>query len=1506
MLVSSLVRCLSAGPAFCAAGFKGIRRFGAGADTLALSLMLVCVSLPVRAQISVQTKAAPLWDHYGAAAGTYASALDESWALTQAAVDTCNPGSCLNGQYATNLVPKTSGNNAYLYNGQWYWNWFDLVVCVTPQGGSTTCNTTSPYGAIVLSELCPSESTGTQFKQIGSNPLSYSVYCSYNFFVPKDCPSCKAADPIDTADAEETQTETDYAAVLPGLTFTRTYRSDRASGFTSVVSGSFVDYSQTYGAQLNGSFSSYVTWPDGTQHSVSLPYIALESQTYALATPEGNFVPFSGPNNAVTQSADINDRVAQISVNGVNEWQVTREDGSVEIYSAAGSLFQKTLLGGESITYTYSTSSTPSNIAPWPGLLIAESDPFGHTLSWQYNASGQMTQMTDPAGGVYQYSYDGYGNLTGVAYPDGTSRSYVYNEQAYTGNNNFPRALTGVIDESSTRYATITYARGTSPVSGAPIAVATQHAGVDTYAVSYPYVTHSAQVTDPLGTQRTYNFTSVKTYIETTSIAQPAASGSGTVTDSWSYDANDNVSQFVDFNGNVTKHAYDLSRNLETSRTEAYGTAPVRTTTTTWDANWRQPDLISLYNNGTGTGTPIKTTGFTYDSNGNLLTKTIIDTTVTPNISRTWTYTYDSYGRMLTAKGPRTDVNSTTTYAYYTCTTGYQCGEIQTVTDPVGNVTTYNTYNAHGQPLTITDPNGIVTTLAYDARMRLTSRQVGTETTTFSYYPTGLLKKVTLPDSSYVLYTYDAAHRLTQISDGAGNSIQYTLDNAGNRTAEKTYDPSNNLHRTHTRVFNSLNQLYQDVNAANTSAVTTTYTYDNDANQTAVAAPLSRNTGNGFDQLNRISQITDPNSGKTYFGYDAADDLTSVKDPRSLTTSYTYNGFGDVKQLVSPDTGTTTSTYDSAGNLATSTDARGAVSTYAYDAANRVTSIAYSLSGTTDQTIVFGYDSGTNGKGRLTGASDANHSLAWTYDGLGRVVGKGLTVGSANLSVGYAYTSADLTAIVTPSGQSLTYGYNSNHQITSVTVNGTTVLSGVTYEPFGGVNGWTWGDNSTMSRTFNGDGLISQIATAGVTLGYSFDNANRITGISDSSNSALSWTYGYDLLDRLTSATTSAITDGWTYDADGNQLTQTGTTPITFIPSSTSNQLTATTGSLVRSYSYDAAGHTTGYGTNGFTYNNRGRIAATVASSTDYLYNALGQMIEKSGTLGTTLFMQDEGGHLIGEYSSSGGLVEETVWLGDIPVATLQPNGSGGVNIFYVHTDHLNTPRKISQPTTGTLAWRYDSDPFGTVAPNQNPGGLGTFPYNLRFPGQYYQAETGLNQNRFRDYDPEVGRYVESDPIGVKAGANTYGYVGGRPVTSRDALGLAVGDFPPPPPGYDPATWPTGRWLLTRRWWVQNPLTRQYFTCHPEDTGHWRHWDDGDGGSWPPKSDKPWPNQKKPPYADQSATDPSGNAPPWQPPWQPYWDPWQIQNPGDVPYFPIFGETPIYFTSPNLTLAPVY
>lgn len=157
---------------------------------------------------------------------------------------------------------------------------------------------------------------------------------------------------------------------------------------------------------------------------------------------------------------------------------------------------------------------------------------------------------------------------------------------------------------------------------------------------------------------------------------------------------------------------------------------------------------------------------------------------------------------------------------------------------------------------------------------------------------------------------------------------------------------------------------------------------------------------------------------------------------------------------------------------------------------------------------------------------------------------------------------------------------------------------------------------------------------------------------------------------------------------------------------------------------------------------------------------------------GTTYFVYDEAGHLVGEYDGAGALVQETVWLGDIPVATLRPNG-GSVGVYYVHTDHLNSPRRISRPSDNVIVWRWDSDPFGTTAASQDPDGDSTnFVYNHRFPGQYYDAETGLDYNYFRDYDAQTGRYVESDPIGLKGGINTYAYAGSDAIDSHDPDGL--------------------------------------------------------------------------------------------------------------------------------------
>jgi len=1210
-------------------------------------------------------------------------------------------------------------------------------------GGPTAAFTNSWDVAKFVAQSCP-PGWSSNTPETLNHPFGFCSQVNVQNPRKGQCVQC-TRDPIELISGNVMENEADYTgAGQTGLQFVRSYNYlgvDFGDGGFTGVSGSGWRHTYERWLMFFNSGAVRAIRPDGDER-IFLPVAG------------GGFREFGTATSRLTVQTD--------STGLVTGWTLVDEDDNTELYDANGALQSIVRRGGQTLTLTYSTATTPASIAPGPGFLLTVSDAFGHQLSFTYNADRLMTTMTDPSGSVYTYSYAS-GVLTGVTYPDSTTRQYLYDEAAHMGGNAIPYALTGIVDENGGRYATFDY-------DSSGLGVSSQLAGgVDlTKLLNRTYSSGSGYVfvKDAMGTQRFYRYADAagSARYSTVDVGCPECAD---LPASVGYDSNGNINSRTDFNGNQTTFAFDQARNLEISRTEAAGTGRARTITTTWDPAFQQPDVVAE---------PNRTTSFSYDAAGNVLTRSITDTTVTPSVSRSWSYTYDTYGRTLSVDGPRTDVSDVTTYAYYTCNTGYQCGQLQSVTNAAGQVTTFNTYNAHGQPLTITNPNGVVTTLSYDARQRLLSRQTAGETTTFEYWSTGLLKKVTLPDASYLLYTYDPAHRLTQINDSLGNYVVYTLDAAGHRTGEAVYDPANVLHRTHSRVFDTLGRVSQDVNAAGTAAVTTTFGYDSNSNQTSIAAPLSRNTANAYDELNRLKRITDPASGITQLGYDTSDHLISVTDPRSLVTTYGYNGFGDLLTQVSPDTGTTTNTYDSAGNLATATDARGAVATYSYDALNRVTSVAYSVGGVTDQTVSFTYDLGPNGKGRLTGASDANHSLTWGYDSEGRIASQSQTVGAVTMSWGFGYTSADLTSVTTPSGQTVTYGYNANHQIISVSVNGTTVLNGVTYEPLGPVNGWTWGNGTASTRAYDSDGKISQITSGGGTQTFTYDDAFRISGIADTRTGATNWAYAYDTLDRLTSGTSPVVTRGWTYDANGNRLTETGLAPSTYAISPTSNAISSITGTLARTYGYDAAGNTTSYSSVSASYNAAGRLKGlTTGSATETMvYNALGQRIKASGgPTGTVLYVYDPSGHLLGEYDSTGNLIEETVWLGDLPVATLRPSGAT-VAVYYIHSDQLNTARAVTRPSDNALMWTWFSDPFGTDAANSNPAGVGSFTYNLRFPGQYFDGEAGLHYNYFRDYDPAVGRYIESDPVGLLAGVNTYAYTLDDPIGNSDESGLIV------------------------------------------------------------------------------------------------------------------------------------
>ena len=224
----------------------------------------------------------------------------------------------------------------------------------------------------------------------------------------------------------------------------------------------------------------------------------------------------------------------------------------------------------------------------------------------------------------------------------------------------------------------------------------------------------------------------------------------------------------------------------------------------------------------------------------------------------------------------------------------------------------------------------------------------------------------------------------------------------------------------------------------------------------------------------------------------------------------------------------------------------------------------------------------------------------------------------------------------------------------------------------------------------------------------------------------------------------------------------------------TSNRLQALEDAVQSlAFVHDPYGKLTKDGKNTYAYDARGRLkrAVTAAGSFTYRVNAQGERVRKTNTKTqeSTFYHYDEALHLLAESDASGRVTREYVWLGDTPIALVDQTGT----IYAIHSDHINTPRLI---TDARAVWENSplGEPFGRDRPNADPQATGqVFTFNLRFPGQYFDPETGAHYNLFRDqYFPELGRYGQSDPIGLDGGINTYGYVGGNPLRFVDPWGL--------------------------------------------------------------------------------------------------------------------------------------
>jgi RHS repeat-associated protein len=1063
----------------------------------------------------------------------------------------------------------------------------------------------------------------------------------------------------------------------------------------------------------------------------------------------------------------------------------------------------------------YSTASTPSSIAPTAGLLITVADPEGRRLNLTYNSVGYVSHITLPDGGQLIYSYDSdVGNLLSVQYPDGGIRQYNYNESSYTSGENFPSAMTGLIDETNTRYESTTY-------NSSEQATSSYFAGnVGNTQIAYNS-NGTASITYPLGLTSTMTFSTVQSVNRVSAISGPCGPQCNQPFKSITHDSNGNPQTSVDFNGNTTATTYNSS-NLLATEVGAQGTSAQRTTNLTWNITLRVPLTRTVAN---ASGTIISSAQWVYNTTGQTLAYCAIDPTnsadsgyncsntgaVPVGVRRT-TYTYCTIvggncplpGLLLSVTGPRTDLTQATSYSYYTAasttncgTPGaacYQPGDLYQVTDALGHVTTIASYDADGRITRITDPNGVNTDLTYYPRGWLKTRAVSGAQTSFTYTAYGAVQTITDPDGVTTTFGYDTAHRLTQITDALGNTIKYTLDAAGDKTGESVYDSTGTLHKSLTRTFNTLGQLTTVVDGLNNTVFNASASTSYDANGNLIQSSdgLGFKRQLGYDALNRLQQTIDNYNGTdtatknttTGYTYDSLDRLTQVTDPSNLSTTYAYDGLSDATGQTSPDTGSTSRTFDAAGNVLTRTDAKGITATNTYDGLDRLITTSYA---DTTQNVTYSYDdpngvtgcSTSNPVGRLTRIIEATVTTVFCYDPRGNVIQKQQITTSNTDTMGYSITNGGrLSGIVYPDGTLASYTRDGDGRIQSISVtppSGTasTVVSGVTYQPFGPVSGYTLGNEQAVARAYDANYRLTDLTSPAFNLHVARDAMGDVIAIGNGpgANPATE-TYAYDPLYRLLSVTeaSGSVLESVTYNPTGDRLTKAGSGLATgaYTYNTGTHQLNAT-GNAARTV--DADGNTTAISeagsTYGFGYSDRNRMTvAQVGGSTiaSYTYNALNERIRKVTGTATERYDYNEASQMLGEYGATN---RDYIWMDGIPVANVDTTGTTST-IAYVTADQLGTPRAVAT-SSGTTEWQnaYQGNPWNEIAPTSTG-----YTYNLGFPGQYLDAETGLSYNVNRDYDSATGRYIQSDPIGLRGGVSTFTYVTGNPLSYRDPTGL--------------------------------------------------------------------------------------------------------------------------------------
>jgi RHS repeat-associated protein len=939
---------------------------------------------------------------------------------------------------------------------------------------------------------------------------------------PEEC----VGNPCNPFTGSKILTFTDVQAL--GIQFTRTWRS-RASVRTAYAGDSMqtadsgrMPYGWSY------SYGQRVLFDDA-----GLPE--------ALFRPDGSLVPVieEALTPGVFFATDGSQK--QLRQTSADSWTVYMPDGSSETYrQRTGLACDSGIVRLEAVLDATGLSTTveyEDDCATSPTLVRG---PFGHTVQFQYQAfvdsatPRSIEAVVDSSGRNITYGYSLMNDLSGaslqvlrsVTYQDNTVETYHYEDTSYPG------FITGITDEMNIRLSTYTYdAAGRSATTG-------WAGGFNSWTFEY-LPSGETQATDGRGIVNSYT------------VADDDGDGLGdrrivsrdgvviknTTNDDLSQQRRESIttdnrltSSFVfdDFHKVAMTESsaaetrfFEYEHLNDTSGLLRFERGPSSCDDGTMSP--RQYEMETIYLPATQIVASVVERGFRKDGSGTCIP-----------IERTVVYSnHNSFGQAGLIDGPRTDVVDSTTVTYNECLNGAGCGALASIENALGQRWTFDTYDTRGNLRRLTQPDGISIEHVYDLRNRLTSMiETGadgltTRTTTVAYLDNGLVSRVTKPTGDFFDYFYDEARNLREIRDNFGDRVVYEYDLNGNRILEQWYDVSGVERKRRRLTYDSFDQVSGELYPATDGGPDDEWQWVTDAVGLlqSTTSPLGRVTHYAdYDDFQNLITMQDADGGSTNLVYDARDNLISLSTPNNSTTSFEFDDFGNFTRETSPDRGVSEYTYDEAGNALSSLDARGLLTAISYDALNRVSMVDFNGS----ETVIYDYDNSVNSIGRLSSIIDSSGTTEWNYDAFGAVAQKIQTIGTTGLTTGYNYDAAGrLTTMTLPSGRVVTYSYDTFRPDT-VEVDDNTILSGATYEPFGPVNGWTWGNGGMNSRQYNLRGLTESFTLAGDTRVLNYDADAFLTSAVDG---RVDESYSYDSLGRLINyvpATTIGTVAGFT------------------------------------------------------------------------------------------------------------------------------------------------------------------------------------------------------------------------------------------------------------------------------------------------------------------------------------------------------------------------------------------